>query len=105
MKKSGGPAALAKVRQTEQQTEHTHTQSQTEAGRNVKPRGHTCHTSHLSHAQSGRSRMFLWRLPEAVCLLSACVCAALAYEDVLEINYDNNYENEITQEEATQSEC
>ncbi|XP_047450311.1 pentraxin-related protein PTX3 [Mugil cephalus] len=40
--------------------------------------------------------MFLWRLPQAVCVLSACVCLALAYEDNIEVSYDDTYYNEIT---------
>ncbi|XP_070826364.1 pentraxin-related protein PTX3 [Chaetodon trifascialis] len=41
--------------------------------------------------------MFRWRLPLAVCVLSACVCLVLAYgEDDIEVNYADTYYNEIT---------
>ncbi|XP_037320991.2 pentraxin-related protein PTX3 [Pungitius pungitius] len=40
--------------------------------------------------------MFLRRLPQAACVLSACVCLILAYEDDVEVNYADNYNyNEI----------
>ncbi|XP_070762516.1 pentraxin-related protein PTX3 [Enoplosus armatus] len=41
--------------------------------------------------------MFRWRLPQAVCVLSACVCLLLAYEDDIEVNYADTYYNEITE--------
>ncbi|XP_049919994.1 pentraxin-related protein PTX3 [Epinephelus moara] len=45
--------------------------------------------------------MFRWRLPQAVCVLSACVCLVLAYEDDIEVNYaDTSYYNEITDGET-----
>ncbi|XP_017275532.1 pentraxin-related protein PTX3 [Kryptolebias marmoratus] len=47
--------------------------------------------------------MFLWRLPEAACLLSVCVCAALAYKDDIEISYGDPYENEISLDKTTES--
>ncbi|KAM8905510.1 pentraxin-related protein PTX3 [Spinachia spinachia] len=40
--------------------------------------------------------MFLRTLPQAACVLSACVCLILAYEDDMEVNYADNYYNEIT---------
>nr|XP_040039148.1 pentraxin-related protein PTX3 [Gasterosteus aculeatus aculeatus] len=43
--------------------------------------------------------MFLRRLPQAVCALLACVCLILAYEDEMEVNYADNYYNEITEGE------
>eukprot|EP00064_Thunnus_orientalis_P015289 superscaffoldBa00002803_g15339 len=44
--------------------------------------------------------MFRWRLPQAVCVLSVCVCLALAYEDDIEVNYADTYYNEITEGET-----
>ncbi|KAM8768507.1 pentraxin-related protein PTX3 [Acanthopagrus schlegelii] len=45
--------------------------------------------------------MFWWRLPRAVCMLSACVCLVLAYgEDDFEVNYADPYYNEITEGDA-----
>ncbi|XP_040903095.1 pentraxin-related protein PTX3 [Toxotes jaculatrix] len=44
--------------------------------------------------------MFRWRLPRAVCVLSLCVCLALAYEDDIEVNYADTYYNEITDSET-----
>ncbi|XP_074536015.1 pentraxin-related protein PTX3-like [Halichoeres trimaculatus] len=41
--------------------------------------------------------MFRWRLPQAVCVLSACVCLLLAYEDDIEVNFGDPYYNEITE--------
>ncbi|XP_060902225.1 pentraxin-related protein PTX3 [Labrus mixtus] len=41
--------------------------------------------------------MFRWRLPQAVCVLSACVCLLLAYEDDIEVNYADPFYNEITE--------
>ncbi|XP_034557578.1 pentraxin-related protein PTX3 [Notolabrus celidotus] len=41
--------------------------------------------------------MFRWRLPQAVCMLSACVCLLLAYEDDIEVNYADPFYNEITE--------
>ncbi|XP_038549077.1 pentraxin-related protein PTX3 [Micropterus salmoides] len=41
--------------------------------------------------------MFRWRLPQAVCVLSACVCLVLAYEDDIDVNYSEAYFNEITE--------
>ncbi|KAM4590019.1 pentraxin-related protein PTX3 [Fundulus diaphanus] len=43
--------------------------------------------------------MFWWRIPEAAFLLSACACITLAYEDDIEVNYADNYYNEITDRE------
>ncbi|XP_038818043.1 pentraxin-related protein PTX3-like [Salvelinus namaycush] len=43
--------------------------------------------------------MFLWRLPQAVCLLSVCVSLTLGYEDDIEVNYGDSYYNEITEGE------
>ncbi|XP_054482950.1 pentraxin-related protein PTX3 [Anoplopoma fimbria] len=40
--------------------------------------------------------MFRWRLPQAVCALSVCMCLILAYEDDIEVNYADSYFNEIT---------
>lgn len=41
--------------------------------------------------------MFHRRLPQALCVLSACVCLVLAYgEDDIEVNYADTYYNEIT---------
>nr|XP_020455934.1 pentraxin-related protein PTX3 [Monopterus albus] len=39
--------------------------------------------------------MFRWRNLQAVCVLSLCVCLALAYEDVIEVDYTDSYGNEI----------
>uniref|UniRef100_A0A665W214 Pentraxin 3, long b n=1 Tax=Echeneis naucrates TaxID=173247 RepID=A0A665W214_ECHNA len=44
--------------------------------------------------------MFRWRLPQAVCVLSICVCLLLAYEDDIEVNYADNYDNEIPEQET-----
>ncbi|XP_039987293.1 pentraxin-related protein PTX3 isoform X2 [Xiphias gladius] len=44
--------------------------------------------------------MFRWRLPQAVCVLSVCVCLLLAYEDDIEVNYADTYYNEITEGET-----
>ncbi|XP_022062173.2 pentraxin-related protein PTX3 [Acanthochromis polyacanthus] len=44
--------------------------------------------------------MFQWRLPQALCVLSVCVCLALAYEDDIEVNYADTYYNEITEGET-----
>uniref|UniRef100_A0A8C2ZLU4 Pentraxin 3 n=1 Tax=Cyclopterus lumpus TaxID=8103 RepID=A0A8C2ZLU4_CYCLU len=44
--------------------------------------------------------MFRWRLPQAVCALSACVCLILAYEDDIEVNYADTYYNEISDAET-----
>ncbi|XP_068441338.1 pentraxin-related protein PTX3 [Clinocottus analis] len=44
--------------------------------------------------------MFGWRLPQAVCALSACVCLILAYEEDIEVNYADTYYNEITDGET-----
>ncbi|KAM6988082.1 pentraxin-related protein PTX3 [Tautogolabrus adspersus] len=44
--------------------------------------------------------MFRWRLPQAVCMLSACVCLLLAYEDDIEVNYADPFYNEITEGET-----
>ncbi|XP_068173491.1 pentraxin-related protein PTX3 [Antennarius striatus] len=42
--------------------------------------------------------MFLRRLPQAVCMLSACLCLVRAYgDDDIEVNYADNYYNEITE--------
>lgn len=50
--------------------------------------------------------MFLWRLPQAACVLSACVCLVLAYgEDDIEVNYADTYYNEITEEDTPEGEC
>ncbi|XP_041732806.1 pentraxin-related protein PTX3-like [Coregonus clupeaformis] len=43
--------------------------------------------------------MFLWRLPQAVCLVSVCVSLTLGYEDDIEVNYGDSYFNEITEGE------
>uniref|UniRef100_A0A8C2ZLZ5 Pentraxin 3 n=1 Tax=Cyclopterus lumpus TaxID=8103 RepID=A0A8C2ZLZ5_CYCLU len=42
----------------------------------------------------------VWRLPQAVCALSACVCLILAYEDDIEVNYADTYYNEISDAET-----
>ncbi|XP_031716463.1 pentraxin-related protein PTX3 [Anarrhichthys ocellatus] len=39
--------------------------------------------------------MFQWRLPQAVCALSACVCLILAYEDDIQVNFADPFYNEI----------
>ncbi|XP_078102611.1 pentraxin-related protein PTX3 [Sander vitreus] len=44
--------------------------------------------------------MFRWRLSQAVCVLSACVCLVLAYEEDFEVNYTDTYYNEITDGET-----
>ncbi|XP_041668900.1 pentraxin-related protein PTX3 [Cheilinus undulatus] len=44
--------------------------------------------------------MFLWRLPRAACVLSACVCLLLAYEDDIEVNYADPFYNEITESDT-----
>ncbi|KAI3354409.1 hypothetical protein L3Q82_018929 [Scortum barcoo] len=44
--------------------------------------------------------MFRWMLPQAVCVLSACACLVLAYEDDIEVNYADTYYNEITEGET-----
>ncbi|XP_056297080.1 pentraxin-related protein PTX3 [Pseudoliparis swirei] len=44
--------------------------------------------------------MFWWRLPQAVCALSACACLILAYEDDIEVNYADTFYNEITDGET-----
>ncbi|XP_022624629.1 pentraxin-related protein PTX3 isoform X2 [Seriola dumerili] len=44
--------------------------------------------------------MFWWRLPQAACVLSVCVCLLLAYEDDIEVNYADTYYNEITERET-----
>ena len=50
--------------------------------------------------------MFWWRLPRAVCMLSACVCLVLAYgEDDFEVNYADPYYNEITEGDAPERKC
>ncbi|XP_029923673.1 pentraxin-related protein PTX3 isoform X1 [Myripristis murdjan] len=41
--------------------------------------------------------MFRWSLPQAACVLSVFVSLALAYEDDIEVNYSDNYYNEITE--------
>ncbi|KAF7668951.1 hypothetical protein LDENG_00267560 [Lucifuga dentata] len=41
--------------------------------------------------------MFWWSFSQAGRVLSVCVCLALAYEDDIEINYGDNYYNEITE--------
>uniref|UniRef100_A0A667Z3B5 Pentraxin 3 n=1 Tax=Myripristis murdjan TaxID=586833 RepID=A0A667Z3B5_9TELE len=43
------------------------------------------------------SSMFRWSLPQAACVLSVFVSLALAYEDDIEVNYSDNYYNEITE--------
>ncbi|XP_029301959.1 pentraxin-related protein PTX3 [Cottoperca gobio] len=44
--------------------------------------------------------MFRWRLVQAVCVLSACVCLVLTYEDDIEVNFADTYYNEITDGET-----
>ncbi|KAK5600124.1 hypothetical protein CRENBAI_008238 [Crenichthys baileyi] len=44
--------------------------------------------------------MFWWRIAEAAFLLSVCECVALAYEDDTEINFADNYYNEISDGET-----
>ncbi|MEQ2181535.1 hypothetical protein GOODEAATRI_012627, partial [Goodea atripinnis] len=44
--------------------------------------------------------MFWWRIPEAAFLLSVCACVALPYEDDTEINFADNYYNEISDGET-----
>ncbi|XP_042343302.1 pentraxin-related protein PTX3 [Plectropomus leopardus] len=47
--------------------------------------------------------MSRWRLPQAVCVLSACVLLVLAYEDDIEVNYaDTSYYNEIPDGDTTE---
>lgn len=47
--------------------------------------------------------MFRWRLPQAACVLSACVCLILAYgEDDFQVNYSDSYYNEITDEDTSE---
>ncbi|CAN9511492.1 unnamed protein product [Ophioblennius macclurei] len=41
--------------------------------------------------------MFQWRIPQAACVLSVCLCVALAYEDDIEVNYADPFYNEITE--------
>ncbi|XP_034461111.1 pentraxin-related protein PTX3 [Hippoglossus hippoglossus] len=42
--------------------------------------------------------MFRWRLPQAACVLSVCVCLLLAYEEEdIEVNFADTYYNEITE--------
>ncbi|CAB1440268.1 unnamed protein product [Pleuronectes platessa] len=40
--------------------------------------------------------MFWWRLFQAACVLSVCVCLQSAYEDDIEVNYADPFYNEIT---------
>ncbi|KAM6933063.1 pentraxin-related protein PTX3 [Xenentodon cancila] len=42
--------------------------------------------------------MFLWRFPQAVCVLT--VCLALDYKDDIDVNYADIYYNEITENET-----
>uniref|UniRef100_A0A3Q0S156 Pentraxin 3 n=1 Tax=Amphilophus citrinellus TaxID=61819 RepID=A0A3Q0S156_AMPCI len=44
--------------------------------------------------------MFLWRLLQAACLLSVCVCLSPAYEDDIEVNFSDPYYNEIGDQET-----
>ncbi|KAJ4935728.1 hypothetical protein JOQ06_017256 [Pogonophryne albipinna] len=39
--------------------------------------------------------MFRWTLPQALCVLSACVCLVFTYEDDFEVNYTDTFYNEI----------
>ncbi|XP_075998199.1 pentraxin-related protein PTX3 [Genypterus blacodes] len=43
--------------------------------------------------------MFRWSLSQAACVLLMFACLALAYEDDIEVNYGDNYYNEITEAE------
>lgn len=50
--------------------------------------------------------MLLWSLPRAVCVLAACVCLGLTYdEDDIEVNYADTYYNEITEDDTPVREC
>ncbi|CAG6005485.1 pentraxin-related protein PTX3 [Menidia menidia] len=44
--------------------------------------------------------MLRQRLTQAVCVLLACVCLALTYEDDIEVNFADPFYNEITEEET-----
>ncbi|KAI9518155.1 hypothetical protein NQZ68_015658 [Dissostichus eleginoides] len=44
--------------------------------------------------------MFRWTLPQAVCVLSACVCLVFTYEDDFEVNYTDTFYNEIGESET-----
>nr|XP_043887899.1 pentraxin-related protein PTX3 [Solea senegalensis] len=46
--------------------------------------------------------MFRWSLPQAACILSLCVCLLLAYEDNIEVNYEDNYFNAIPVEDTAE---
>lgn len=50
--------------------------------------------------------MLLWSLLRAACVLSACVCLGVAYDDDdIEVNYADTYYNEITEEDTPVREC
>ncbi|XP_010898276.2 pentraxin-related protein PTX3 [Esox lucius] len=46
--------------------------------------------------------MFLWRLPQAVCLVWLCVSLTVGYEDNIEVSFSDTYYNEITEGEPVE---
>lgn len=64
------------------------------------------HLSPHTHTHTNTLSMLLWSLPRTVCVLSACVCLAVTYEDDdIEVNYADTYYNEITEEDSPVREC
>lgn len=85
---------------------NTHTDTHGQAGRQSSgPETYQTLIHSLTHSVGSSSSMFRWRLPQAVCVLLACVCLVLAYEDDIEVNYPDTYYNEITDGDTPERKC